>query len=61
MMILIYIASLKHTSCQIFKEMHKIRIMGFHQPPSTILFDDSLYPIENIEAFGVVYLAKKAV
>ena len=31
-MILICIASLKHTSCQIFKEMDKIRVMGFHQP-----------------------------
>ena len=40
MMILIYIASSKHISCQIFKVMDKIRIMGFHQPPSTILFDD---------------------
>ena len=44
MMILIYTASLKHLSCQIFKEMDKIRIMGFHQPPSTILFDDPPYP-----------------
>ena len=40
-MIIIYIVSLKHISCQIFKEMDKIRIMGFHQTPSTILFDDS--------------------
>ena len=50
-MILIYIASLKHISCQIFKEMDKIKIMGFHQPPNpphptttTILFDDPQYP-----------------
>ena len=41
MMILIYIASLKHIFCQIFKEMDKIRIMGFHPPP-TILFDDPI-------------------
>ena len=32
-MILIYIASLKNICCQIFKEMDKIRIMEFHQPP----------------------------
>ena len=32
-MILIYIASLKHISCQLFKQMDKIRIMGFHHPP----------------------------
>ena len=37
---LIYIASLKHISCQMFKEMDKIRIIGFHQPPATILFDN---------------------
>ena len=40
MMILIYITSLKHMSCQVFKEIDKIRIVEFHQPPSTILFDD---------------------
>ena len=41
MIILIYIASLKHICCQIFKEMDKIKIMGFHQP---LLFDDPPYP-----------------
>ena len=41
MVILIYIASLKHIFCQIFKEMDKIRITRFHQPPPpTILFDE---------------------
>ena len=42
MMILIYIASLKHKSCQIFKEMDKIRIIGFHQLRSIIFFDDPI-------------------
>ena len=42
MMILIYTASLKQISCPVFKEMDKIKIKGFHQPPSTILFDDPI-------------------
>ena len=45
MMIFMYIASLKHLSCQIFKEMDKIRIIGFHQPSLyTIFFDDPHIP-----------------
>ena len=59
--------------CQLFKEMDKIRIMGFHQPP-TILFDDphtQTTPLkfhsftskgcrnDLIEAFIAVYWAKK--
>ena len=40
MMILIYIASLEHISCEIFKKWARKKIMEFHQPPSTILFDD---------------------
>ena len=42
MIVLIYIAGLKHISCQLFKKMDKIKIMGCHQPPPTILFDDPL-------------------
>ena len=57
--------------------MDKIKVMGFHQPPSTILFDDPPYPNDTpkisphkmhkgcrndyIEVFGAVYWAKKAV
>ena len=48
MMILIYITSLKHISCQIFKETDKIRIMGFHQLPSAILFDDPIHGRNNL-------------
>ena len=41
MMILIYIESLKHITCQIFKEMDKIRITDFNTPTlTTTLFDD---------------------
>ena len=71
MMILIYIASLKHILCQIFKEMDKIRIIKISQTPSTILFD-AKPPSPHIhqkmrkgcrnnyiEAFGALYWRKK--
>ena len=41
MTILIYIASLEHLEHTY--EMDKIKIMGFHQPP-TIIFDEPPYP-----------------
>ena len=53
MMIVIYIAKFGAYILYHIHELDKIKIMGFHQPPSTIIFDDPPYPNDTPKFYRI--------